>query len=283
MGAELLPRNGPMMNPSTEHDPIQVTLPKAAAAAGTDADKRPAGALERFRLELLRPHEIRDSLERQSLVYIPLGTIEWHGEHLPIGLDALTAHGVCLEAAARSGGLVYPPLYFGTGGGHGEYPWTVMMPESNELESLLVHLMVRLESFGVAVAVLFSGHFADEQLAMIDRIARNWNVKEQHSLKVVACGINQAEGTAIAPDHAGVFETTMLSALWPDRVDLSRLPELEETALCTDDVAPARNDPAHPLWGVFGPDPRSFDPSNGEALLMTTATWLGRLAAPGTV
>jgi creatinine amidohydrolase len=231
-------------------------------------------------LELMRPHEIREALNQRSLMYIPLGTIEWHAEHLPVGLDGLTAHGACLEAAVRSGGLVYPPLYFGTGGGHGEYPWTVMMPKSDELEVLLSHLLARLESFGVVTAVLFSGHFADEQLAMIERIAEAWNTQSEHSLRVVAVGINMAEGTAIAPDHAGVFETTMLSALWPDRVDISRLPSLQEAALCADDVAPERNDPSHPLWGVFGPDPRSFDTANAEALLEATANWLACVAAP---
>jgi creatinine amidohydrolase len=234
--------------------------------------------LEARRLELLRPHEIRAALAQTSLMYIPLGTIEWHAEHLPVGLDGLTAHGVCLEAAARSGGLVYPPLYFGTGGGHGNYPWTVMMPKPDELEVLLHHLLARLESFALDTALLFSGHFADEQLSMIERIAQEWNAHSGHSMRVLATGINMAEGTAIAPDHAGVFETTMLSALWPDRVDISRLPTIDETALCTDDVVPERNDPTHPLWGVFGPDPRSFDPTNGEALLVATANWLAALA-----
>jgi creatinine amidohydrolase len=274
--------------PGEGPDEVPIKGPIHAPAQGSaviDLDQRPpVGAprsefLER-QLELLRPHEIREALEKRSLMYIPLGTIEWHAEHLPVGLDGLTAHGVCLEAAVRFGGLVYPPLYFGTGGGHGNYPWTVMMAKPDELQVLLSLLLARLESFGVAVAVLFSGHFADEQLAMIQSITEAWNTHGEHSLRVVAAGINMAEGTTLAPDHAGVFETTMLSALWPDRVEIARLPALDATALCTDDVAPERNDPTHPLWGIFGPDPRSFEPANGEALLHATANWLAALAFP---
>ncbi len=235
------------------------------SAAITDAS--------RVQMELLRPHQIQAVLDHTSTVYIPLGSIEWHCEHLPVGLDGLTAHGVCLRAALNSGGLVYPPLYFGTGGGHSDYPWTVMMADESEIRALLEHLLRRLERFGVAKAVLFSGHFAPGQLDMIAAIAAAWNASEMR-LAVVARGINMAEGLAIAPDHAGIFETTMLYALWPDRVDLDRLPALDAAHPLTDDFEDSRHDPTHPIWGVFGPDPRNFDPTAAPALLADVARWL---------
>jgi creatinine amidohydrolase len=232
-------------------------------------------AIDTFRvqMELLRPHEIQAALDDMSTVYIPLGSIEWHCEHLPVGLDALTAHGVCLKAALDGGGLVYPPLYFGTGGGHSDYPWTVMMAEETEIRALLEHLLRRLERFGVGKAVLFSGHFAPGQLDMIAGIASSWNVAHTQMM-VVARGINMVDGLAITPDHAGVFETTMLYALWPHRVDLDRLPPLDAAHPVIDDFEDSRHDPAHPIWGVFGPDPRNFDPSAAPALLADAARWL---------
>jgi creatinine amidohydrolase len=240
-------------------------------------DLLPEDANQRVRLELLRPAEIERALAENSTVYLPLGTIEWHSHHLPVGLDGLTAHGVCLRAAAMHGGLVYPPLYFGTGGGHGDYPWTVMMPDATELATLIDHALARLSSFGVRRAVLFSGHFADEQLAMIADIAERWNGTHT-AMTVMARGINMAEGLAIAPDHAGVFETTMLSSLWPDRVDVSQLPAVTDAPIQTDDFEHTRHSPTHPLWGVFGPDPRQFDPALGNELLTATANWLARTA-----
>jgi creatinine amidohydrolase len=226
-------------------------------------------------LELLRPHEIRAVLADQPLVYLPLGTIEWHCEHLPVGLDALTAHGACLRAAARIGGLVYPPLHFGTGGGHGDYPWTVMMSDDGAIATLLGRALPRLQKFGVRCVVLFTGHFADEQIAMIRRIAADWNAAG-HAMKVLALAINGAEPSPIRPDHAGIFETTLLHALWPDRVDLGQLPpksartgDIEE-----DGWGPQRHRAGHPLWGVVGPDPRDFDPTKGPALLTAVVDWL---------
>jgi creatinine amidohydrolase len=232
---------------------------------------------QQVRIELLRPQEIRDGLTTNSTVFVPLGTIEWHGEHLPVGLDALTAHGVCIRAATLGGGLVYPPLYFGTGGDHGPYPFTVMMPTADHLRPLIEHLLERLLDFGVARVVLFSGHFAPGQLDMIAEIAHRWN-RRQRSLVVVARGVNMAEGLAISPDHAGVFETTLLASLWPDRVDLDQLPALADMPAFTDDFAAARHDPEHPLWGVFGPDPRAFDPDAAAPLLEAAARWLADTA-----
>jgi creatinine amidohydrolase len=173
---------------------------------------------------------------------------------------------------------VYPVLYFGTGGGHSEYPWTVMMPEPTHIRALLEHALTRLEQFGVTCAVLFSGHFAGEQLAMIADIAASWNGAAR-PMRVVARGINMAEGVGIEPDHAGVFETTVLHALWPERIDLAELPPLDPTEPLTDDFADSRHDPDHPLWGVFGPDPRNYDPGRADDALSAIAGWLANQAA----
>lgn len=229
------------------------------------------------RLELLRPHEIRAALADRPVVYLPLGTIEWHCEHLPVGLDALTAHGVCLHAAARTGGLVYPPLHFGTGGGHGDYPWTVMMADDSAITALLGRALSRLQQFGVRCAVLFTGHFADEQIAMIRRIASNWNAAGP-PMTVLALAMNGVAPSPIAPDHAGIFETTLLHALWPERVDLGQLqPKPVRTGNIEEDGwGPQRHVAGHPLWGVVGPDPRDFDPARGPELLEAAVGWLER-------
>jgi creatinine amidohydrolase len=226
-------------------------------------------------LERLRPHEIRQRLKERSLVYVPLGTIEWHAEHLPVGLDALTAHGVCLQSAAHTGGIVYPPLHFGIGGGHGNYPWTVMLGDATILRALLSSVLNAMQSFGVQQVVLFTGHFADEQIHLIGDVADRWNALGQ-SLRVLACSMNQIEPSPIAPDHAGIFETTLLHALWPEGVDLSQLPpKTPRTGNIEEDGwGPQRHIAGHPLWGVVGPDPRDFKPEQGAALLSAATSWL---------
>jgi creatinine amidohydrolase len=226
------------------------------------------------RFELQLPWMLRQIMAKRPVAYVPLGTYEWHGEHLPVGLDALTAHGICLRAAALNGGVVLPAIHYGCGGGHGAYPWTVIPSDPDHIEALLRFSLKRLDANGVKLAVLFSGHFAPTQLEMIDRIAENWNAGSQ-SLRVFATAVNRIEELPLAPDHAGIFETTLLAALWPELVQLNRLPSLQEAPLSGGDVwEEGRHDPQHPIWGVIGPDPRSFNVEHSKPLLNAAVAWL---------
>jgi creatinine amidohydrolase len=229
---------------------------------------------EAFRFELLLPWQLRAIVEKRPVAYIPLGTYEWHGEHLPVGLDALTAHGICLRAASEDGGLVLPAMHYGCGGGHGLYPWTVIPSQPDHIEALLDFTLQRLETNGIRLAVLFSGHFAPTQLDMIDRLAKKWN-DQNRALRVFSTAVNRVEGLSLAPDHAGIFETTLLSALWPELAQLNRLPSLNEAPLeVGDDWEDGRHNPKHPIWGVVGPDPRHLKPEQAEPLLNATVAWL---------
>ena len=60
--------------------------------------------LRSVQAELLLPHEIASALAARSVVYLPLGSVEFHSAHLPIGLDGLNAHGVCTRAAISTAG-----------------------------------------------------------------------------------------------------------------------------------------------------------------------------------
>ncbi|MGO1545325.1 MAG: creatininase family protein [Gulosibacter sp.] len=239
---------------------------------------------EEVRAELLSPDELDTRVAESGIAYLPLGTLEFHGPHLPIGLDAFTGHGVCVTAAQRSGGIVLPSVYQGFGGGHGRYPWTIMMPGGEGIRTHLRATLIRLEEFGVRVAVIFSGHFAPEQLEMIDALAAEWNGEGAHELTVVATAINRCPSSPLPPDHAGRFETTMLAGIAPDLVHIDRLPALAQASAedsAGDEYGDHRHDPGHPIWGVFGPDPRESVLSEGSDLLAHFGEWLAEIAAGG--
>jgi creatinine amidohydrolase len=223
--------------------------------------------------EMMLPWQLREAVAKRPVAYIPLGTYEWHCEHLPVGLDALTSHGLCLRAAINDGGVALPALHYGTGGGHGDYPWTIMLQTPTEIAAQLSFTIAKLKSFGFKLVVLFSGHFPDQQLNMIDELAAQHS---DASTTIFATAVNRIEGLTFKPDHAGIFETTLLSAMWPNLVQLDRLPSLTSAPLVQgdSDFGNMRHNPDHPIYGVFGPDPRAFDATQAQPLLNASVSWL---------
>ncbi len=51
------------------------------------------------RYERLRPAQIVAARQACPVVYIPIGTLEWHGVHNPVGADTLQADGIWRSCA----------------------------------------------------------------------------------------------------------------------------------------------------------------------------------------
>jgi len=63
--------------------------------------------------EELTPTEFRIRLAEAPVAWLPLGTLEFHGEHMPLGSDAIQPLEFFKEVAAEIGGIVLPPLFLG--------------------------------------------------------------------------------------------------------------------------------------------------------------------------
>ena len=53
----------------------------------------------------LTPAEFRQRVAAAPIAYLPLGTLEWHGEHLPLGSDGLQSTGFFERLASEVGGI----------------------------------------------------------------------------------------------------------------------------------------------------------------------------------
>ena len=70
--------------------------------------------------------EVREYLgSGQDLALLPVGSVEQHGPHMPMGHDAFAAHYVARDAGQRAGVLVYPTLWYGWSNNHMALPGTV--------------------------------------------------------------------------------------------------------------------------------------------------------------
>jgi len=61
----------------------------------------------------LTPQAFRARIAAAPIAYLPLGTLEWHGEHMPLGTDAIQPEGFFPMLAQDVGGIVFPSLFVG--------------------------------------------------------------------------------------------------------------------------------------------------------------------------
>lgn len=170
----------------------------------------------KVRWEHLKPKEFVQAVKDKPVAYIPLGLLEWHGDHLPLGLDALKIHGICCRIAGKTGGVVLPPTYYGRPG-FGSYTGTMVFSEEL-MYRLLMELYAQLEKCGFKVIAALAGHYGPVQINLIKKTASDYMKKS--SVKIIA----QTEGEGLTPepaDHAGKWETSFAMALFPELVDMN--------------------------------------------------------------
>ena len=79
--------------------------------------------------EHLKCDEFKDAVaESKGVCAIPIGSIEAHGIHLPLGCDTIKARAFTVRAAEQAPVCVFPAMYFGEMSGAGEFPGTVIFP-----------------------------------------------------------------------------------------------------------------------------------------------------------
>ncbi len=205
------------------------------------------------RYERLRPRQIAAAREACPAAYLPVGTIEWHGLHNPVGSDTLTAHALAVRCAETGGGLVFPPLWYGESREEGlmdanaadreqinaamGLPPELLAPgymrytpqqQYENYQRLLLHCLLQIKSLGFRVIVIVAGHYP-----LIDHARAACSIFHQtrwkgQRVKVITWAFTGHELVQdvypTAGDHAGHWETSLALALFGDCTDLRELP-----------------------------------------------------------
>lgn len=192
----------------------------------------------------LAPHEFQERLKACPVAYLPLGTLEWHGPHLPLGTDLLQGDALFRLAAEQFGGIVMPGLFLGADrhvqeNGADYYGMDVyidvakspayyplqQLPGSaywlpDELYDKIIEAVIaQLARAGFRV-VVGTGHGPSTSrfMALSDRM---WT---QYRIKLVCPDQGMKEFRYIM-DHAGKSETSNIMHFFPELVHMERLPE----------------------------------------------------------
>ena len=111
-------------------------------------------------------HEFESLREETKTVILPVGSLEEHGPHLPLGTDAFHA----LEVARRLGRehpvVVAPPLFYGVCRSTREHPGTVSL-RGDTLRALVLDLGREFYRQGFRNLVIISGHAGGTHMAAL--------------------------------------------------------------------------------------------------------------------
>ena len=176
--------------------------------------------MRKHRYEEMTPWELAAAQEQASLVYVPIGSTEFHGQHLPVGFDAMHAHAVCLSAAEQTGGVVLPPTFWGTRG-HEQFPGSLLLQEET-IAALAADVLDRLAAQGYRRIVLFTGHWPEVQGELLKRVAEG-HVARNPGVRVLVLDPLTIHPTEARTEHAGRIETSIMLHLRPELVHMERL------------------------------------------------------------
>jgi creatinine amidohydrolase len=220
----------------------------------------------------LTPTDFRLRLKQAPIAYLPLGTLEWHSEHMPLGSDGLQSEGFFVRLANAVGGIVLPMIFLGPDNAQPGAPYDyygmdmlgfkpgppqrlegsaywVDMPVYDALIDTILHNLARA-GFKIVVA---HGH-GPSTWRWRERIPA---LQAKYGLRLFHCfdgdgPEGQNDPLGLMTDHAGANETSLVMALHPDLVHMEHLSP----------------DPAARPVAILGEDPRYHaSPEFGEKLL----------------
>lgn len=249
--------------------------------------------------ELLRPNEILKEKEKCSIVYLPIGPLEWHGPAMPYGTDAIAATEIARRTARNIGGIVMPTLYMGTekkrrketldsiGLDNNEYIVGMDFPKNlmtslyarEDIFALVVreHLRILVKQ-GYKLIVIINGHGASGQMSQLSRLADEFT-GETDSKVISVLGLVPLDEHDKDLGHATRLETSVQMAINEDSVDLKQLPPISEKIKSADygivDAATFAGEPNEDKTVIF--DPREATAELGEKYIEAAVNMVSKL------
>jgi creatinine amidohydrolase len=176
--------------------------------------------------EELTAADFRDAITRaQGTCLLPIGIMEKHGPHLPIGNDLLNVRYASLTAAQQEYAVVFPEYYFGQIFEAKHEPGTVAYSRSLQLQ-MLQETTDEMARNGCKKVIIVNGHGGNTSL--LPFFAQS-QLESPHDYVVYVQGLArsgpgepQHKSNRATDQHAGESETSMSMIARPDLVHLDR-------------------------------------------------------------
>lgn len=201
-----------------------------------------SGCRREVRWERMFPDELEAAFAVCPVVYFPYGLCEPHGPQCAVGLDALKAHAIACRAAREHGGIVAPLDFWHvheTQGyavwahetiGQVARSWLTAMPPHQHFKNVCYHVR-QADVLGFKAAIFLTGHYGPNWKDLVDllRLIQPYVGARLYGLPDFEANTPGFDNDGKSGgDHAGKVETSLLWALLPECVDVSRIPPADK-------------------------------------------------------
>jgi creatinine amidohydrolase len=233
-----------------------------------------------MRWEELSVPDIEQLDRDRTVLILPVGSVEQHGRHLPLGTDTMLAVSICCAAAECLPGkvAVLPPPWYGFSPHHMRFAGTITL-KAETLIALAEDIVASVAAHGFRRLLVVNGHGGNAGL--IDVLSSTLGHRFRGQARIACLTYFQLASEAIAKlrksrpggmGHACEFETAMMQHIRPDLVAVDKAkatyPDTGSAYLNTDLLGGSRVRTYHDFAdlsesGTLG-DPSLATPEAGE-------------------
>jgi len=195
-------------------------------------------SLKPKRFEEMAGFEVAEAVASYPLAILPLGSLEFHGPHNPLGADSIIISGIAERVATRTGGLLFPVIQFTQCPAHTAHFRGTLSVRPEVMTMYFADVLRSILHVGFRKVFILNGHdgnigpgrgaimqVADETKDAALLFVSWWEFLPSEMLKSLGM-FHQANG---GHGHGGPLETSAVAAFRPDLIHLEKARDLPET------------------------------------------------------
>ncbi len=172
-----------------------------------------------MRLDEWTSEEFAQNVTPETVVILPVGSVEKHGNHLPLGSDMFQPLHVLKEVCDKTGAVLAPSIPYGVITTTRHYPGGIGI-SFDSLRAFTRDVLRDMVRSGVHRVMIVSGHAAHDHMAALRAAAQD--VVDEGVLRATVLSdydiIYAQKDLPPNEGHAGMIETSRLLAHRPDLV-----------------------------------------------------------------
>ena len=172
--------------------------------------------------------EVKDSIHKSKIAILPIGAVEAHGPHLPLGTDNLLAERLSEKLAERVNAFVLPTLPYGQVWSLRNFPGSINIC-NDSLMNFLVDIGESLYKQGFTTFAMVNGHLGNGPALKDAARVLFENCPEMRVFYFFYPGMNKAAAEVRETKsshntyfHACEIETSYMLYLAPEHVDMDK-------------------------------------------------------------